>query len=738
MLLPARRLRVFAFLAGVAMLSFSAIASADPPARVGRLGYLAGDVSFSPAGENDWLVATINRPLTPGDRLWADARSRAEIQVGGAMVRMSADTGVSVVNLDDRIAQLQLTQGTLNVRVRRMEAGQLFEVDTPNLAFTLRSPGEYRIEVDPDGRATTIFVRKGAGEVYSDGTAYLVDTRQAYRFFGTGLRQYEFVDAPRLDDFDQWSRGRDSALDNSRSARYVSPDVVGYQDLDAYGSWRDNESYGSVWVPNRVSVGWAPYSDGHWAWVAPWGWTWIDDAPWGYAVSHYGRWANLGGTWAWVPGPTRSRAYYAPALVAFVGGSNFQLAITSGNVGGIAWFPLAPREVYRPPYAASRRYVEHVNQSNTVVTNTVIHRTYNTTKVTNIVYANRRVPGAVVAVPTTVFVQSQPVARAVVQAPRASITSVPVAVAPHAVPTERSVRGAAAQRDSSPSRSFERPVVARSAPPATRLGFAARQRQELTDNPGQPLDNGSRREVKPATSAPTTVVNVVPAREAPTTVRPPRTAPDASPARDRGNADERRTPAAPVSATPAAAAEQLPEQRGNSGKDGRRERRGPPASVPQPVNTPQTVATPQAAPPSESRESSWRRDRGEQRRQPVDAPAAAGVAAPAPVAAPARMTQPPEQRGTAERREIAEQRRQAVAPPQLAAPATPVMPPQVAPPTPIAHQPGKTAPGARPAEHPLPVAAEKSPPADPGVAPRAESREQKHNPWTDQRKERRE
>ena len=287
------RLRAFAFVAGVAVLAFSGWASADPPSRVARLGYMTGAVSFSPAGENDWVQATINRPLTTGDRLWADAGARAEIQVGGAMIRMNAGTGVSVLNLDDRIAQLQLTQGTLNVRVRRLEPNQVFEVDTPNLAFTLRQPGEYRIEVDPDGNATTIVVRKGQGEVYGEGAAYVIDSRQPYRFTGTGLREYQYVDAPRLDEFDRWSSDRDRSYDNSVSARYVSQDVVGYQDLDANGTWRVDATYGNVWFPNRVAAGWAPYRDGHWAWVDPWGWTWVDDAPWGFAVSHYGRWTNL-------------------------------------------------------------------------------------------------------------------------------------------------------------------------------------------------------------------------------------------------------------------------------------------------------------------------------------------------------------------------------------------------------------------------------------------------------------
>ena len=126
--------------------------------------------------------------------------------------------------------------------------------------------------------------------------------------------------------------------------------MVGYQDLDGNGNWRVDANYGNVWFPNRVAAGWAPYRDGHWAWIDPWGWTWVDDAPWGFAVSHYGRWANLGNRWAWVPGPSRSTAYYAPALVVFVGGDNFRLTLSSGSVGGVAWFPLAPREVYRPAY----------------------------------------------------------------------------------------------------------------------------------------------------------------------------------------------------------------------------------------------------------------------------------------------------------------------------------------------------------------------------------------------------
>ena len=694
-------LRTFAFATGIAVLVFGGWASADPPARVARLGYMSGTVSFSPAGENDWVQAVVNRPLTTGDRLWTDAGARAEIQVGGAMIRMNADTGVSVLNLDDQITQLQLMQGTLNVRVRRFASNQAFEVDTPNLAFTLRQPGEYRITVDPDGNATDVIVRKGQGEVYGEGAAYVIDSRQPYRFSGTGLREYQYVNAPRLDEFDRWASDRDRRYDNSISARYVSQDVVGYQDLDANGTWRVDASFGNVWVPNRVAAGWAPYRDGHWAWVDPWGWTWVDDAPWGFAVSHYGRWTNMSGTWGWVPGPVRSQAYYAPALVAFVGGGNFQLSISSGNVGGVAWFPLGPREVYRPAYAVSRNYFERVNVSNTVVNTTVVNNYYNNSNVTNVVYANRQVPGAVVAVPTTAFVQSQSVAKSAVRVSREMVEHVPVAFVAPVAPTEKSVRGAAAQGDKPPSRMFERSAVARSAPPPAAVGFAAQQ-QQLTAKPGKPLDAADRKELKREAAAPAPVVKVVEqTQKAPPTLRPPPAAPvaTAQPADQRGKPDKRvkedpkgqavaPTPAPPqVLATPAPVA-QPPEQRGKPDKRAKEDARGQ-ATAPTPA-PPQVLATP--APVAQPPEQRGRPDK----RVKEDARGQATAPTPAPpqvLATPAPVAQPPEQRGRPDKRVKEDARGQATAPPpaphQGAATAPPAPPQLVAVPTSKADPGGK-------------------------------------------------
>lgn len=293
----------------------------DPPGRVARLSHTQGAVSYSPAGEDEWVGVVRNRPLIRGDRLWTNRDARAEFQVGSAAIRLGPHTSATILNLNDRIAQVQLTQGTLNLSVRRVHTGQTYEVATPMLAFTVNRPGRYRIDVDPQNGATTIAVWEGVGEASGDNSRFPLQAGDTVRFYDPDLRDYEILGRPREDDFDRYSRERDRHLERSASLRYLDDDVVGYADLDDYGSWRRVGNYGNVWFPSQVGDNWAPYRDGHWVWQEPWGWTWVDDAPWGFAPSHYGRWVNVSDRWGWIPGPRNVRAVYAPALVAFLGGS---------------------------------------------------------------------------------------------------------------------------------------------------------------------------------------------------------------------------------------------------------------------------------------------------------------------------------------------------------------------------------------------------------------------------------
>ncbi len=452
----------------------------DPPGRVARLSYMQGSVSFQPGGETDWVQANPNRPLTTGDNLWTDRDSRGELHVGSTSIRLGSETGLTFLNLDDRTLQMQLAQGSMNIRVLRMEGGDVFEIDTPNLAFTLERPGEYRVDVDPDGSATTITVHEGEGEATGGGSEYHMDSGDQATFSGTDTLTYDGGQAGPPDGFDAWCRGRDNREDHSASAHYVSRDVTGYDDLDDYGDWRDVPDYGYVWFPTRVAADWAPYRFGHWVFIAPWGWTWVEDEPWGFAPFHYGRWAVYSGAWCWVPGPVVVRPVYAPALVVFVGGPRFSMSVSFGGGGGVAWFPLGPREVYVPPYRVSERYVQRVNVTNTTVNVVNVTNVYNTvvvnkTTVNNITYMHQNNVAAVTAVSHDTFVNARPVAAAVVRVKPEQIRTAEVQHNFAVAPVQKSVVGAAAPAAVRPPQAvMQRQVVAKQVPPPLRTPTGAR------------------------------------------------------------------------------------------------------------------------------------------------------------------------------------------------------------------------------------------------------------------------
>ena len=479
----------------------------DPPGRVARLGYMQGAVSFEPAGESDWVEAVPNRPMTTGDRLWADRDSRAEVELGSAAIHLSANTGFSFLNLDDRTVQIELTSGTLDVRVRRLNRDDVFEIDTPNQALTAFQPGWYRIEASQDGNYTVVTVREGEGVSTGNGQEYTIHAGQRMMLSGTTQLAAEVQQISNPDEFDNWSYSRERRYDDSRSARYCSRDLVGVEDLDDYGDWRSSPEYGDVWFP-RVSAGWAPYREGHWTWIDPWGWTWVDDDPWGYAPFHYGRWASVDGRWGWIPGPRQESPVYAPALVAFVGGG----ALAAGSV---AWFPLGPREVYVPSYRVSPTYVNRVNITNTTVNTTTVTNVYNTTIVnrnTTIAnanyiknYINRSVQGGVTAVPQRAFASAQPVARNAVAVNLREAQAAPVSARVAVPPAREAVLGAranTANRVAAPPPALaNRTVIAKATPPSPPPPFAARQ-QVLQSHPGQPVDRAEMQKLRPAAAPP--------------------------------------------------------------------------------------------------------------------------------------------------------------------------------------------------------------------------------------------
>jgi hypothetical protein len=483
----------------------------DPPGRVARLNFMEGSVSFQPGGENDWVDAVVNRPLVTGDNLWADEDSRAEVHVGSTALRLGEKTGITLLEVSDRAAQIRLAQGSLIVKVRHVDDEDSYEIDTPNIAFTVLQPGDYRIDVDADGNRTDVTVWHGRGEVTGGGSSYTVIAGQSATFASTSADHldYDLGQVSADDDFDSWALQRDQVEDRSDSANYVSREMTGYEDLDEYGDWSYVAGYGTCWRPRVVVAGWAPYRFGHWIWVGPWGWTWVEDEPWGFAPFHYGRWAFAGTGWVWAPGPVYVRPVWAPALVGWVGGgTGFRF---SGGVG-VGWFPLAPGEVFIPGYRVSRGYVNSVNITNTTVNVTRVTNVYNSVvvnrDVNSVTYANRNVNGGVTVVSRDTFVNARPVGRNVMPVPAKELASAPVAQRVAVEPVKSSVLGAGRTVAKAPPTAVtSRPVVALRTPAAMPRSFAQRQAEASTagqslvrqEAPGRPTPARATRQPQPQT-----------------------------------------------------------------------------------------------------------------------------------------------------------------------------------------------------------------------------------------------
>lgn len=611
-------------------------ADADPPSRVARLNFMEGDISFQPAGTSDWVAANPNRPLTTGDQLWADQGSRGELHLGGSVLRISAQTGISFLNLTDQAVQIQVAQGSADLRVLHLEDSENYEIDTPNLAFSILRPGEYRVDVSADGTSSIVTVENGTGEATAGGQAYSASPGQQYTFSGTDQVSYDAEAIPEPDDFQQWNIQRDQREDHFASAQYVSRDVIGYEDLDDHGTWRDDPAYGHVWIPNGVAVGWAPYHYGHWAFVAPWGWTWVEDEPWGFAPFHYGRWVVVGGGWGWVPGPAPVvgavfiRPVYAPALVAFVGGGGFAASIEIGGAAGVgvAWFPLGPRDVWVPSYHVSAVYMANVNVTNSrVINRTEITNVYNTTVINrnttvavNRTYMYQSSPGAVTAVSKTAFQNGEPVAKASVQVNAQEIQHARVVQTAAIAPTPRAVAGPNAPAKPSarpPATLASRPVVTKMAPSARAIPVGQTK-------PAAPSAYRSMANAKPATSQP-------PARTAPPANR------TAQPSAARPPAAQPNNPSATPAARPAPA--ERPAERTN--EPPARENQPPARTNEAPANkpVPPPARTNEAAPANKPVPPPTRTQPPARENPP---PARTNEAAPAnkPTPPPAR-TQPP-------------------------------------------------------------------------------------------------
>ena len=396
---------IAAILASVLVLAaLPARADDDLPARVGRLASVQGDVFHAPDEHvGDWAEIGLNYPIAEGDNLWVQGDGRAEVDYGGGQFRLAGDTNLHVSRLDDRQLALFIAAGRVIVRVRVLEADDSVRIDTPASQIALMRPGLYRIDVASDSPHTTVVVREGEAQVATPAGAEQVFPGQTASLTGIANEAADIRNGGGVDGFDAWSAARDRVYEQPRQNAYVSRQMIGQADLDAYGMWQSYPDYGAVWFPADVATDWAPYRFGHWTWLSGWGYTWVDSAAWGYAPFHYGRWAYIGGRWGWCPGMYVARPLWAPALVAWYGGSGWSHAAAHGGPL-FGWVPLGWREPFVPWWdRCTSRCKERYNRPYAV--NVAERRDALPTH-----YANWRVPGGITAVPADALASGKPVA----------------------------------------------------------------------------------------------------------------------------------------------------------------------------------------------------------------------------------------------------------------------------------------------------------------------------------------
>jgi hypothetical protein len=489
------RFSLYAVALSLAITALALPLFADPSARIGRLNLINGPVSFRSGSLDEWSPASLNYPVTLGDSLWAGDNSRAEIHIGSSAIRLAPATDISFLNLDDQTVQIQLLDGSLEVRLRHLSKGEDFEIDTPNASVSLAAAGTYRIDIRGNGD-TLVTVRLGEAEVTANLEAFSVIAGQSALVPQADPAGYSVRRAAPTDDWESWGAARDAREDHVASTQFVAVDVVGVEDLDQYGTWSATVEYGEVWQPTGVAVGWAPYSDGNWAWVEPWGWTWIDYAPWGFAPFHYGRWAHRDIGWCWIPGRMvpHMRSVYAPALVVFVGGGQWRPSGIAG--GGIGWFPLGPREAFVPSYQANAAYVRNINSPAIPNVGAV---DFNRPQAD---YANRNIPGAIRAIPAQSFGKSQSAPGKTFPVAGGDIAKAPIMGMTAAIAPQResiAARSAPAKGETArpPQQTEARTVVARLTPPPAPVPFAAREKALAASN-GRPLDQSTTRAISKA------------------------------------------------------------------------------------------------------------------------------------------------------------------------------------------------------------------------------------------------
>jgi len=466
-----------------------ALSSNEPSGRVGRLAFTQGTVSYHDSQRTDWEPATINQPMSTGDAIWTEPGAHSEVSIAGTRVRLDGATQLDMVALDDQRTRLQVDQGRVDIKTVDFDNRQPYEIVTPRGVASLQQQGDYYVEAGSTQDPTRLGVRQGAAQFQApDGRTLAVRAGEVAEVSGDGsTMQLHTIKAPPPPMPQYWAQ-RDRVVAYEQPPQYLSAGVTGYEDLNYYGTWNNDPEYGQVWSARNVPVGWSPYTTGRWVYQPVYGWTWVDEQPWGFAPYHYGRWAQRNNRWFWVPPERSQRAVYAPALVAFIGGTELGIALGMQPRRPVGWFPLGPREIYVPPYYSNRDYYRRLNIAARIQDQILEERWERAQRREAIAEQNWQNRRFATVVPADAFARSQRVESVRLRVDATKLAAAPVAAValpPSPTVSVRAVQtDTASARDATPDRT-QRPGEARK-PDEPRTGATAQDRANAREARAEP------------------------------------------------------------------------------------------------------------------------------------------------------------------------------------------------------------------------------------------------------------
>ena len=392
------------------------------PTRIGRISTIEGSVATRPAA-GGWADSVLNEPVGAGMAVRAGDKARAQVRIGPDTIALAAGGRIEIGRLDWDATQIALPHGRIGVHLGRLHKGSSVEIDLPHGGVWLEAPGDYDIYAGDEKNPALVAVLDGSARALAENLDRTLTAGSVLAVGGNSAPAK--LDAKGPDEFEAWWLPPTDETEKPQALQFVSANITGYDALDGNGRWEKAAGFGEVWYPDAVPDDWAPYRYGRWRWIQPWGWTWIDDMAWGFAISHYGRWARLDDRWAWVPGPRNEDPLYAPALVAFLGTPGVGLSYPDGNGPAVAWFPLAPGEIYWPSYTNDLDTIRRTNAGSGADPAAIATVPNGSTPaaIVNGEYKNRSFASVV---PRPVFTGGRAVARALIDLPERRLENAPL------------------------------------------------------------------------------------------------------------------------------------------------------------------------------------------------------------------------------------------------------------------------------------------------------------------------